>query len=130
MDGFSYTGYLKANVDVGLLELARRVAEAGKSRYRVGAVIAKQKPISLASNIMSKSHPERSPKSHCAEFRAVKKAQTDLGQAEIYIVRLRRDGTPGMSKPCTKCEELLRKEGITRAIYSTYEPPYYDIDIY
>ena len=127
---FHYTDYLPGSVDVSLLEFARRVAESSSSRYRVGAVIARQKPLSSSPNIMSKSHPTRAPKSHCAEFRAVRKARTDLSGAEIYVVRVKRNGAPGLSKPCTWCEELLRSIGIVRAVYSTYDPPYYQVDNY
>lgn len=38
--------------------------------------------------------------------------------AEIYIVRVRRDGTLSNSKPCSICMSLIQGAGIRRIFYS------------
>lgn len=44
----------------------------------------------------------------------------------IYVYRTRRDGTPGVSKPCPRCQIMLRELGIKKAIYSIEIAPYFE----
>lgn len=125
---FSYTKHLEDNVNVRLLELARTIAETSFSRYRVGCVIArKTQPMYLACNDMLKTHPDRDPRGMCAEFKAINRATTDIANMDIYVVRIKRDGSPGLAKPCVNCERDIRERSIRRVIYSTSEYPYYEV---
>lgn len=100
-------------------------------RVQVGAVIAKKKPISAASNKMGThpkyANPEDSFRmSIHAEIRAVINSGCyDLSGGEIWIYRQHHDGKPGLSRPCEHCLSVLRERGIKTMYYSTEEFPYY-----
>ena len=50
-----------------------------------------------------------------AETHVLKKIPKDKrGKAKIYIMRIRKDGTLGLSKPCQHCEATLLEAGIKR----------------
>lgn len=58
-----------------------------------------------------------------AEEMAVKKIQM-TGEKRgriLYSLRVRRDGKMGASKPCEKCEKLIREAGIRYVFYSDYD---------
>jgi deoxycytidylate deaminase len=61
-----------------------------------------------------------------AEIAAIlsKRKKVRFEGAKIYVVRLKRDGTVAMSKPCEMCQHVLYNYGIKRAYYSTDEFPY------
>lgn len=100
-------------------------------RTRVGAVITKGGRIfSTGFNELRyyRKLPTKKPwdNSLHAEGKAVMRLlrtgrQTDLINASIYISRVKKDGTPGLAKPCKFCEELIRAVGIRKVFYTTDE---------
>lgn len=40
-----------------------------------------------------------------------------LEGATLYVARKRKDGSPGISKPCSSCIKLIRSSGIKRVVY-------------
>lgn len=44
----------------------------------------------------------------------------------IYTYRIRRDGTPGCSKPCIRCQNMLKALGIKKAVYTIPNFPYFE----
>ncbi len=58
-----------------------------------------------------------------AEFNAINKPwHSELKGATIYVVRLRKEQAYGLSRPCPKCEALIRNAGIVKVVYSTNDP--------
>lgn len=55
--------------------------------------------------------------SELAAIRNVRK-KVDLRGAKIYVVRVKRNRTVALARPCEMCQELLRSYGINRAFYS------------
>ena len=53
--------------------------------------------------------------SHHAEARVVRKL--DRG-SEVWVARVKRDGSWGMAKPCPSCERRLRSSRVTRVVYT------------
>lgn len=53
-----------------------------------------------------------------AIYRALHEHKTDLKDAVVYVVRVRKDGSVANSKPCKHCQKLLTKYGVRRALYS------------
>lgn len=102
-------------------DLAVRAARHSEHpKYRVGAVIVRNGNIlGIGFNSM-KTHP----KSHThhqrihAELKAVLNAQDDVSGADIYVVRLTRQGQLACAIPCPSCEALIIDSGI-RNIYAT-----------
>lgn len=65
--------------------------------------------------------PNRNTKIHRftihAEDAALEKAGNRARGADILVVRFKKDGTSGISKPCKQCELHIRKAGIARVRY-------------
>jgi len=127
--------YEPSNKDKSLLKLAATVStHSTHHRAKIGAVIVKNgNVVSMGFNKDSKTHPiiysVRSKKTHHirsihAEMSALIAARTDLTGATIYLYREKIDDVThevvkGMSKPCEVCQELLRKAGVKKAVYTT-----------
>lgn len=47
--------------------------------------------------------------------------RTFRGKADIYVVRVLKDGTVGNARPCQECVNIMRCAGIRRVYYSTDE---------
>ncbi len=100
--------------------LAKKVAAKGKDcrSYRLGAVgVRKDGAIVKSRNI-----PNRLPVigAH-AEARVCKKI--DKGST-VYVVRIDREGTLVMSRPCNACQRVMRMRGVRRCYYSISETEY------
>lgn len=55
-----------------------------------------------------------------AIIKLLSKGRADqLVGSTIYVTRLMADGSLGMSKPCALCEELIRKVGIKKVVYTS-----------
>ena len=95
-------------------------------RFRLGAVVYdKSNILGMGWNDAIKTHP-KSPtpyKTRCAEFNAILDSVDGWGYrmlrgASIYVHRLRKDGSPGLAKPCRYCEVLITWSGIKNVEYS------------
>jgi deoxycytidylate deaminase len=59
-------------------------------------------------------------KTYHAEMNAIYRVpKSQVKNAVMYVWRVRPDGTLGLSKPCEKCQRLIRKRGIRNVFYST-----------
>jgi deoxycytidylate deaminase len=47
----------------------------------------------------------------------------------MYVCRIRKDGSYGLSRPCRGCMEALRDLGVKRVVYSTVEAPYWRAEV-
>ena len=57
-----------------------------------------------------------------SEHRAINVAwRSDVTGATAVVVRIRRNGTIGLSKPCKLCAARLAQAGIKRVVYSTQQ---------
>lgn len=55
----------------------------------------------------------------CPPAHAESRAARKLGRADtLYVVRVLRDGTWGLAKPCHFCEKRLRDQGIKKVVYT------------
>lgn len=51
-----------------------------------------------------------------AEYSALLKAGTRARGSDMYVIRVRKDGTIGVAKPCAICESHIRRARIARVI--------------
>ncbi len=63
------------------------------------------------------THPHRRVHSELSAILNTQKQ--DLSGCELYIIRLKKDGSLGFSKPCVFCKKLLQSVGIEKVHYST-----------
>ena len=109
-------------VPLNILLYAKEAARKSVGRFRLGAVIFKKNAIiSSGYNKPGKTSP-KSPapfKSLHAEFDAiVGNSRDSIRGASIYVHRLKRNGNPGLAKPCQYCAGMLLGLGIKKILYS------------
>ena len=117
---------MKSSVVNWLTAICRDHCSHGKHNL-VASVVHKGVPISIGYNSYTKSHPLQLEISghpqkiylH-AEVDAVNKAlkQIDknmLRRCDLYVIRLKKDGTYGASKPCENCSKYI--DGKLKNVY-------------
>lgn len=110
---------MKPSVVNWLSAIARNHCSYGKHNL-VAAVVHKSTPISIGYNSYKKSHPVQLQVSghpekiylH-AEVDALIKAQKlvepeVLSKCDLYVIRIKKDGTYGTSKPCDNCQRYIQ----------------------
>lgn len=118
-----------------LFGFAKRMANLSEyGKFSHGAILAKY------GNVLNASHNKNKTCSFGSRFRAPNKGRAtlhaELGAilnmprhstegADIYVVRVNREGELRNSKPCSMCYEAMKFVGIKRVYYSnengTYE---------
>ena len=92
------------------------------SGHRLGAVVHYGKRIISTGFNQNKSHP--SVKQYNSTLRGLHAEMHatigcgDLRQAQITVVRIRKDGSFGLAKPCEECRKFLWLRGIRKIYYS------------
>jgi deoxycytidylate deaminase len=109
-------------------KLATVMASKSISRFRLGAVLAKKnRVLSTGYNDMRNSHPLQQKfnpdKSfvlglHAEVHSCIGVPMADLDSADLYVVRILKDGHLAMAKPCKICQRFLLDVGIRRVYYS------------
>lgn len=100
------------------LQLATLAAQAAlrlsdQKHYQVGAAAIRGDGTFVTSSNGPAPHPE--PSVH-AEARLCRKL--DRG-AVVFVMRIKRDGTLGMARPCYNCALELVRTGAKKVFYST-----------
>lgn len=115
-----------SNKEKSFLNVARALAFQSKERRMHGAVVVKGGRVLGSGWNKGTNHPtvvsQHHIKTHCsrhAEEEAIKNGGSNLKGATIYVARINRDGIDRNSKPCQKCERLIKEAGIKRVIYTT-----------
>jgi deoxycytidylate deaminase len=109
--------------DIYNLNKAMGLALSSKEKHRHGAIVVKKgKVISYGINVRKNdpnicSFPLVESGVH-AEVAAIKKANTCLEGATIYVARINKSGQPLFSKPCDRCQSAIEKAGIKKVIYT------------
>jgi deoxycytidylate deaminase len=92
-----------------------------------GSVIVKGGRVISTGINKERSHPRivssEHIKDHCsvhAEVDAIKKAK-DVTGATIYVARVNKRGEARDSRPCKRCYEVIRTNGIKKIVYTTSE---------
>lgn len=106
------------------LNQALRIAENSECRQRHGAVLTQGgRVLGIGVNV-NKNDPVYSGEDQLAfsvhaEEAAIRSwGGASLKGATIYVARLGRRGVPLNSKPCAKCQELLKTAGVRRVVYT------------
>lgn len=113
------------------LLINRTLNYATRSRCRMqhGAMVVKSGRIISMSNNKMVNHPDvfcqdmfeqhRAYVSMHAEVAALQGVSPEVARGStVYVARMLRDGTPGMSRPCPRCEAYLNEMGVKKVIYT------------
>lgn len=112
------------------LNLAKREALKSVNDFRFGAILVVGKGIvSRGYNSFGKTHPlqnrmypERYGTGLHAEIATLGNLRPyDTSGGELFVYRLRKDGSTGPAKPCNECEKILKTMDISRVFYSVGE---------
>jgi deoxycytidylate deaminase len=106
--------------------LAQKIAEKSLHQFRIAAVIVQGNRI-LSIGINSyKTHPQqinpytkKTGDSIHAELDALLSSRTDISGATIYVVRIKRNRSLGLARPCSRCQYLLSAAGIKKVVFTT-----------
>lgn len=109
------------------LNIARKKAnESTFTRAKVGAVITKggRVLISCCNETKYSKHTGRNWPSVHAEEQAILRILNapdglrKLAGATIYVTRIKKDGSTGLAKPCSKCQALIDSVFIKKVIHT------------
>lgn len=106
--------------------LASPGTRGNRSSFRLGAIIVAKKRILAAKYNSLKTHPKLARFYQYAYLHAESCAILSLGLANcsgtnMYVVRIKRDNSRALAKPCDECMKLIRYVGIKKVIYSIEE---------
>lgn len=110
--------------DERFLERALELAKLSTCRQKHGAIIVKggrvlSVGINANRNDPTHSYPSHSLSTH-AEAAALKAIRGDECRgSKIYVARLLRNDSSGLSRPCDLCYLKIRRAGIKEIIYTT-----------
>lgn len=98
-----------------------------ETRYKHVAFILRNKKTMCVGVNKRKSHPaiHRHPyKHHCANIHAeldavIRHGKTDCSDNTLVVMRVKKDGSLGNSKPCIGCQHVLDQVGFKSVYYST-----------
>lgn len=113
-----------SNTDKKRLVRAMRLAENSSCKQKHGAIIIRGgATMSVGVNVnkndpvfVGESTTHISVHAEAAAIRACGSA--DLSNAIIYVARINNSLSPMMSKPCSKCQILIKNAGIKRVVYT------------
>ena len=96
---------------------------ATDQRWKIVAILANKKPISVAVNDLNKSHPivahfNPARRMHAELSCLIKAPKEKIDNSILYIWRFGHNGLL-LSKPCPMCMEILCKNRIKKVVYST-----------
>lgn len=95
-------------------------------RHRLGAVVVRgHRILATGSNSIRYSKEIKEGTLHAEEAAILKllksRRQHLLSGADIYVSRVRPNGTVGLARPCDRCMDLIQSVGISRVFYTTNE---------
>lgn len=117
-----------SNREKAYLSVARYFATKSKARRMHGAVVVKSGRVIGTGFNKDRNNPYYvSPehiKTHCsvhAEVDAIRDASWNVKGAVLYVARVNNRGEDRNSKPCTRCEAVIKESQIKKVIYTIGE---------
>lgn len=103
------------------IDLACKIAEKSTSKFRLGCVIVKKnRVVSVGYNSMEKTHPKSQSFGnylHSELSALISTPKEELFNSTAYIMRIKKDGSLGSSKPCPVCYEALKLANVKTIYY-------------
>lgn len=124
--------YILSNTDSRFFKYALGACYTSNSlRARVGCALASGSRLITTASNMLRSHPIQCDYNFRREFPVerhnihaeisalMKIRHREYKNLKIYVIRIRKDGTIGMARPCKACMEALRDYGVKTVFYTT-----------
>lgn len=98
---------------------SRGVGGHKNSSFRLGAVLCDKNRIVAVGNNSYKTHPvlrhlTKWPCIHAEQDAIFSRGLDNCQGLDLYVCRVKRDGSIGMSKPCAVCSKLIEAVGIRK----------------
>ena len=115
-----------SNSEMNMLNKALGVAMESDCKQRVGAVVVKAGKVLAVATNRDLNDPAILEQSKvymhaaiCAERRALAMISDDMAKgAVVYVARAaRKDDNFACSKPCERCQKVMKSAGVKRAVY-------------
>lgn len=109
-----------------ILNKCRESSVKGESSHFT-FLVTRNKIMSMGKNNTKKTHPRAARLRYWScgvhsELDAILKfpsAPKKICKSKVVNVRIKKDGSIGMSKPCIHCQKLLKSFGIDEALHTT-----------
>lgn len=110
------------------MRIAHKEALKSEDEFRFGAVVVVGKNIvgkgfnqgSKTHPIQAEMYPNRVGTGLHAEIAALRGLRPyDVKNGEMFIYRLKDDGTVGAARPCDKCFEFIQDIGLVRVFFTS-----------
>lgn len=110
-------------------ELAKKLARKSDHKaHPLGSVLVyKNRVVSVGFNkLRTNPNSNTNFKTTHAEFDAVFGNDLNITKGSVlYVWRSKKNGEPGMSRPCQFCQQLIKAAGIKGVFYSTEDKPFW-----
>lgn len=98
----------------------------GSAGYRLGAVLVYRKQILAARFNSLRTHPELLrfsswPFLHAESACILSHGMNNCAGCKLYVVRIKRDNSLAIAKPCIACQQLIKEVDITEIHYTIGE---------
>lgn len=107
--------------DIQFLNVAVKLAETSLAKQRHGALLVRGGSVLGMGVNKFKNHPlvigGREGCGEHAEVAAIRRVRYTEG-ATMYVARVLRDGTAGLSRPCSDCEKAIKDAGIKKVVWT------------
>jgi hypothetical protein len=118
--------YIDADVETGDVPgrhrrwLTRTIELARRSRHhqKMAATAVQGGRVIIGSVNSLRNHPRHVTWEACSRHAEAGLTRADIEGATIYVARLKRDGTPGLARPCRRCMELLTAAGARQVVWT------------
>lgn len=108
---------------IKFIKLAQKMSRLSThSKARIGAVIANgSREVSRGYNSIKTHTRSNTPYEdlHAEASAIVNAGFREIRGCDIYVYRENKNGEMAISKPCIYCQDLIKRSGIRRVIYTT-----------
>lgn len=115
-----------------MFRVATLEANKSKCNYRLGSVVIQRRKILARAFNTDKTHTLTNTDMYAEKWKGIhaeiaaclKVSKSQLEHADVYVVRIMKNGAMAMSRPCHICKAVLSRFGIQRVFYSISDDEY------
>ena len=113
-----------------LFAVAKEQANRSSCNYRLGACVVKRRKVLGKACNAYKTHPETNKdpaflKGLHAELGAcLNTSRNQLEGSDLFVVRILKNNSLALSRPCVICQEVLKRFGVSRVFYTMTNSEY------